>query len=240
MLLPALRQPVPLGASKTHSLLFEELMRQTLILMTLLGLLLSCSNTDTKISTSDTTQHQSDTTTTKSERQFLIEELKRLQTVFASNDKEKIADLFGFPLSNETIGVYIDDSTFNAKLEKNGNKVTRAMFIRYYRDVSESLQIDQINQLFKKLNVDNLLQRDTLNHEAIIKSDPCFHYYGVTVENNLVTLTLGMNSNKDYKSKSASEDEILENDSSICEHVLWWTFTFDGKKLQFKGITGAG
>jgi hypothetical protein len=102
------------------------------------------------------------------------------------------------------------------------------------------LQIDQINQLFKKLNVENLLRLDTLNHEAIIKSDPCFHYYGVTVENNLVTLTLGMKSNKDYKSKSTSEDEIPENDSSICEHVLWWKFTFDGKKLQFKGITGAG
>jgi len=214
-------------------------MRHTLILLTFFSLLASCNTTDTdKVSTDTTLKQQTDTA--KKDRQILIKELKRFQTVIASNDKEKIADLFNFPISNETVGIYIDDSTFNAQLDQNGNKVTRAMFIRFYRDISESLQIEQINQMFKKLNVDYLLQRDTLNHEAIIKTEPCFHYYGVTVENNLVTLTLGMNSNEDYKSKSVSEDEIPENDSSICEHVLWWKFTFDGKKLKLKEISGAG
>lgn len=209
--------------------------------MTLCVTIFSCKNSDTSKVLSDTTaKQQTDTTETKSERQILIEELKRLQGVFASNDKEKIADLFKFPISNETVGIYIDDSTFNAQLDKNGNKVSRAMFIRFYRDISEGLQIDQVNQLFRRLNIDNLLQRDTLNHEAIIKSEPCFHYYGVTVENNLVTLTLGLNSNRDYVSKNVSEEEVPENDSSVCEHVLWWTFTFDRKRLQFKEITGAG
>ena len=216
-------------------------MRLTLIFLAVLGLLASCNSTDTTKVASDTSIVKQQTDTTKSrERQILIEELKRLQAVFASNDKEKIANLFSFPFSNETVGIYIDDSSFNAQLEKNGNKVTRAMFIHFYRDVSESLQIDQINQLFKNLNIENLLNKDTLEHEAIIKTEPCYHFHGVSVEKNLVTLTVGTNSNKDYKSKSVSEDEIPQNDSSICEHVLWWVFMFDGKKLHFKNISGAG
>lgn len=217
-------------------------MRLTLIYFTALGLLLSCSNADTNKVASDTTSvnQQSDTTAKKSERQLLIEELKRLQTVFASKDKEKIADIFQFPLSDTTVGIYIDDSSFNAQLEKNGGKMTKAMFIRHFSDISESLQTDQINQLLRKINLDRLLQKDTLQNEAIIKTEPCYHYYGVSVDKNLVTLTVGTNSNKDYKSKSVSEDEIPENSSEFCEHVLWWVFRFDGKKLHFKNLSGAG
>jgi hypothetical protein len=220
----------------------KKLMRLTLIFLTALVLLLSCSNADTTNFASDTASinQKSKTTASKSERQILIDELKRLKSVFASNDKKKIADIFTFPFSNETVGIYIDDSTFNGQLEKNGNKVTRAMFLRFYRDFSESLQVEQINQLFKKLNGQNLINKDTLEHEAIIKTEPCYHFHGVSVEKDVVTLTVGTNSNKDYKSNSISEDEIPENDSSICEHVLWWVFRFDGRKLHFKNISGAG
>jgi hypothetical protein len=216
-------------------------MRQSLILLTLFGLLLSCNNNGkTNVLTNTTRDQQGDTISTKSERQNLIKELKRLQAAFASNNKEKIADLFSFPISNEAFGIYIDDSTFNEQLDKNGSKVTRPMFIRSYPVIAESLQINQLNQLFKKLNLDNLLHKDSLEYEAIIKVEPCYYFYGINVENDLVTLTVGTNSNKDYKSKNVSEDEIPENDSSICEHVLWWKFTFDGKKLHFKEISGAG
>ena len=217
-------------------------MRQTLILFISFVLLLSCNNADTiKVSSNVATPNQqSDTTKTKTERQILIEELIRLQAVLRSNDKEKIADLFSFPVSNDILAIYIDDSTFNTQLEKNGSKVTRAMFISHFQEISEGLQIDQINQLFRKIDVGRLLQKDTLEHEAIVKTNPCYHIYGVGVERDLVTLTVATNSNQDYKSKSVSKDELPENDSSICEHVLWWVFRFDGNKLHFKNISGAG
>ncbi|RYZ25574.1 MAG: hypothetical protein EOO10_17925 [Chitinophagaceae bacterium] len=217
-------------------------MRLTILFLTALILLTSCNYSDNTKVTSDTliVDQQSDTTSNKSERQLLIEELKRLKVVFASKDKEKIADLFHFPISDTTVGIYIDDSTFNAQMDKNDGKTTRAMFIRYFSEISESLQIEQLDQLFKKIKIDDLLQKDTLEHEAIIKAEPCYHFYGVGVDKNHVTLTLGTNSNKDYKSKSVSEDEIPENDSSICETVLWWVFRFDGKKMHLKNISGAG
>lgn len=217
-------------------------MKQTLVLLIINGLLLSCNSSDTPKILNDTitVKPHSDTSRTKTEREILIEELRRLQVAFASDDKEKVAEIFSFPISNETIGIYIDNEYFNEQLKKNGNKTTRSMFLGSYRDIAEGLQIDQINQLFKKLNIEKLLDQDNIELEAINKTEPCYHFYGIKIENGLVTLTVGTNSNKDYKSKSASEDEVPENDSSICEHVLWWTFTFDGRQLHLKEITGAG
>ena len=217
-------------------------MRLNLIILTLFTLFLSCNSTDTTKVSSDTTiiKQQGVTTAKKSKRQLLIEELKRLQEVFASKDKQKIADIFHFPLSDKIVGIYIDDSTFNVQSKQNGNKTTRAMFVRFFPQISESLQINELNHLFRNINVDSLLQEDTLEHEALIKTEPCFHFYSIRIEKDLVTLTVGTNSNEDYKSKTASEDKITENSSEFCEHMLWWVFTFDGKKLQFKEISGAG
>jgi hypothetical protein len=216
-------------------------MRLTFIILTVLALLTSCNSADTtKVANDTPTAKQIDTTAIKSKRELLIEELKRLKAILASKDKNKIANIFQFPLFDTAVGIYIDDSTFNAQLEKNGGKTTKAMFLRYFPQISESIQVDQINQLFKRLNLDSLERKDTLEHEDLIKTEPCYQFYNVRVEQDLVTVTVGTNSNKDYKSKLVSEDEIPENSSETCEHMLWWVFRFDGEKLHFKEISGAG
>lgn len=157
-------------------------MRHTLILLMFLGLVFSCKNSDSSNVVKDATiKQQADTADPKSRRPILIEELRRLQTVLASNDKEQIASLFSFPLSNEIMGIYIDDNAFNAELNNNHNMLTRRMFIRFYQDISESLQIEQMNQLFRKLNMDTLLHQDTLHYAAIIKTEPCYKYFTITV-----------------------------------------------------------
>lgn len=205
--------------------------------MTIAGLLLSCNPPGHN--QTDSAQQQ-EATAADADRQIIIEELKRLRTVFASDDKEKIADIFSFPIANETVSIYTDNNSFNEQLAKSNNQVTRSMFISYYPGVAESLQIDQLNQLFRKLDIEQLLSKDYIEHDAIIKTEPCYHFYRVKIENQLVMLTIGTNSNTNYENKSASTDEVPENDSSMCEHVLWWAFIFDGKQLQFKEIAGAG
>lgn len=212
-------------------------MKQILFLFTFSILLLACNNNDTNKASIDTTIQHVDTATN---RKVVIEELKRLQAIFASNDKEKIAGLFHFPISNETVGIYIDDSAFNAQLAENQNKISKPLFLRFYQHISESLQIAELNQLFKSLQVDSLLHKGTLAYDAIIKTKPCYHYYNITIEKDIVTLTVGTSLNKEYKPKNLSEDEIAENRSSICEHMLWWVFQFDGKQLVFKEVSGAG
>lgn len=217
-------------------------MRQNIIFFTIIGLFFSCNQTVQNNYDQETEFQiqQNNTIATKPERQIIIEELKRLQLVFASDDKEKIANIFSFPISNETIGIYIDNSQFNEQLEKNSNQVTRDMFNNFYRAISESLNIEQINQLFKTLETEDLLNKNYIEHEAIIKTEPYYHFYRVSIENKIITLVVGTNSNKNFKSKLSSEDDIPENDSSICEHVLWWVFAFDGKYLNLKEISGAG
>lgn len=217
-------------------------MRSKLVFITLHVLLVSCSSGDTttRASRAPTITTQQDRFTNHPERQQRVDALRRLQAVFASGDKEKIADIFQFPLPDTTVDIYIDDSSFSAQLEQNGGKITRAMFVRYFPKISESLQIDQINRLFQSININNLMHKDRLEQAFIIKAEPCYQFYGVDVEKDFVTLRVGTNSNKDYKSQPASDGDLPENDSSICEHVLWWVFQFDGEKLHFRYISGAG
>jgi len=205
-------------------------------------MLVACNNSDTTKATNNTqaTEQISDTTeTNKSERQILIEELKKLQQTIASNDKEKISDIFQFPLSDTAFSIYIDDSTYYQQFKANGNKTTKSMFLQYFKEISASILVDQVNNLFKHINVDSLLHKDTLEHDAYIKAEPCYYSYEIEVIKDSVTLRMDMNSNKGYKSKKLSEDDIPENSSEICEHAFWWIFKFDGEKLHLKNISGA-
>jgi hypothetical protein len=181
-----------------------------------------------------------DTISDSNERQLIIKELKRLQLVFASKRKEKIADVFTFPIPYGTMGIYIDNDTFNRQLQKNDSSITRSMFIEFYKEISESVQIDQVNKLFAHLPVEGLANSVSLEHQDLVKSEPCYRFYKLSIENNLITLTMGSNSNSQFKAKLIEEEGIMENDSSICEHALWWIFEFDGKQLQLKKILGAG
>lgn len=217
-------------------------MRLTLIFLTVLALLISCNSTDTTKVASETTTAplHNDSTENKTERQLLIEELNRLKATIASNDKERIAGIFQFPLSDTTVGIFIDDSTYTAQFEKNGSKTTKAMFIRFFPQISESLQIEELNQLFKNIKLENLQQKDTLGREVHIKTEPCYKFYNIEVQGDIITLTTGQGVNENFKSSPAPEDDIPENSSEFCEHVLWWVFKFDGKKLHFVKQHGAG
>lgn len=216
-------------------------MKQNIIFLTIIGLFFSChqvvKNNPKLQSIVQTIDDKK--ISKKSERLKLIEELKQLQVIFASNDKDKIADLFSFPISNSTMQIFIDDNLFYEQLEKNNGSITREMFSNYFSEISQSLQIDQINELFNNLQFEKLLSEDNIIYNERINSLPCYHYYGLNVENQNVIVTLGTDSNREFISKLVSE-EILENDSTICEQVIWWVFTFDGNKLIFKKISGAG
>ncbi len=199
-------------------------MRQTLFILTIFVTLVACNNTDSA----------------KSARHILIEELKKLQITVASNDKQDISDIFPFPLSDTAFSIYIDDTTYYEQLKANGNKTTKAMFLQYFKEISESILVDQVNNLFQYINVDSLLHKDTLEYDAYVNTNPCYYSYEIEVANDYVRLRMDMNSNKNYKGKNLSEDDVPKNSSEICEHAFWWVFKFDGKKLYLVNISGAG
>jgi hypothetical protein len=204
------------------------LMRGTIILLTTFVIFVSCNNSQKTKFTSETTK-----------RQILIEQLKKLKLTIASNDKETIADIFEFPLSGELFSIYVDDKSFNQQFKSNGNRTTRAMFLQHYNTISESIWLDQLKALFQNLTIDSLVHKDTLEYEAYIKTEPCFYSYQIELEKDIVTLRMNMNSNRNYQSKTFSEDDILANASETCEHSFWWIFKFDGKKLHLESISGA-
>jgi hypothetical protein len=215
-------------------------MKPTLIISTVLLFLLSCNSNDhSKVLENKTNLNQQSATASGS-RQRLIEELRKLKVSLASNDKEKIADVFPFPLSDTAFAIYTEDSTFNAEYDTNGGKLTRGMFVRFFPQVSESLGIGLVSLLLTKVKLDSLQVKDTLEYEALTKHEPCYYSYSLRIENELVVLGISMNSNLAFESKTQSQDDIPENASEICEHTLLWIFGFDGKNLNLKEVQTAG
>jgi hypothetical protein len=232
------RQCRTLGG-QNDTTLYSKFMQQTLIVFTVLVIFLACNNFDTHKVTSNTQTEEQQTDTTKTRRQTLIKELKRLQQIVASNDKEKIAAIFEFPLSDTAFSICIDDSLYNEQYKANDNKTTKTMFLQYYKQIYPNIWLDQLNNLFRDIKIDSLLYKDTLEYDAYIETKPCYYSYQIEVINDSVSLSMNGKSNTDYKSKDTSEGDIAENSSEICEHSLWWVFRFDGQKLHFENISGA-
>ena len=219
----------------------STIMRLILIVSLASAIMFSCTSSDTtKIATdSPGIQKQVETTVSTFGRQVLIEELKRLRTIFISDDKEKIAGVFQFPVPDTTLALFIEDSGFNEELRKNGDKLTKDMFLRFYPQVYENLQIGELKQLFKNLQPDSLLRKDGLEYKVIKREEPCYKFYIVEAANDHVTLSVGSAVNDIYRGDSLDGD-LEENSSEYCEHVLWWVFGFDGKRLKVIKIYGAG
>jgi hypothetical protein len=113
------------------------------------------------------------------------------------------------------------------------------MFLEHYNAISESIWLEQLKNLFQFISIDSVEHKKTLEYEDYIETEPCFYSYQIELNKDIVTLRMKMKSNKNYKSKILSENNIPENSSDICEHDLWWIFKFDGKKLHLESISGA-
>lgn len=217
------------------------MIKNTLI-FALLSMTISCNQANKHVeeNTSNTQNVQNTNEEIKKTKQIIIDELKRLKSIFASNDKDKISNFFSFPITENKFKLYIDNENFNTEYGKNKNLITKKMFLNYFDDIHKSTWINQMNELFKHINPDKLEEKDNLNHESIIHSEPCYYFYEIYIENKVVKLILGSKSNTNFINKSSSEEETPENDSSNCESTIWWTFELIGEKLQLKEISGAG
>jgi hypothetical protein len=216
-------------------------MRPTFLFFSAVILLYSCNNTDTtQVSNDHTTANKKESTVTRLDRPKLIEELKRLKSLFSSKEKEKIAEIFQFPIPDTIVSIYIDDESYLMQLKQNGDKTTRGMFNRFFPKIYESLLMSEVNQLFSNIHLETLRNQDSLGKEVRIKTEPCYKFYSIEVKNDIVTLTTGQGVNNDFQNSSTKEDEVPENSSENCESVLWWVFRFDGKRLILEKIQGAG
>jgi hypothetical protein len=217
-------------------------MKCKIVIISFLGLLVSCSNAEHNKSRNDTitvTEH-SDVEYSTDQRLIIIQELEKLRNLLLSGDKQKIATIFQFPLADTTVGIYLEDSAYNSEFTANGNMTTESMFLRFFPQISASLQLQELNELFRVFRLEDLQQKDTLRRDVKVKAEPCFKFYGIEIQGNQVTLTTGQGVNDTFKSQKSMDDDIPENSSEFCESVTWWIFQFNGRELRFVKQTGAG
>jgi hypothetical protein len=196
-------------------------MRFTSYLLFMISILLSCNNTDSDQSTS--------------QRIRLISELKKLGDIFGSGEKEMISQIFTFPLSDTSFRPFVDDSTFMEELNKNEDKITRAMFIKYFSEISKDLQFDK---LLKHFSLDSLAKTDKLEYEIRSPNQPCYKFHNLDIEGNEIRLSMGSNTNEKYN--DAAKEDTDESTGAGCEFAWIWLFRFDGTKLHFERLAFAG
>ena len=213
-------------------------MKHPLLYLAILITIIGCNNSDKTNTRSDTDPKLKDIP--KNSRNILIAELKKLQKIIVSRDKEKIAGIFTFPISDTAFSVYLDDSIYNEQLKANDNSITQQMFLNHFKNISDNIWLDPLTNLFHRIPIDSLIYKDTLERDGYNKKEPCYLSYKIEIIKDSIVLRMDMYSNKSYERKNIPEDEIPENSSEFCEHSFWWNFNFDGTKLHFKSIQGAG
>jgi hypothetical protein len=174
---------------------------------------------------------------TDTKRLALILELKRLSGVFRSGDKNQVADLFPFPAPDTVLSVYMDDSAFAERLQKNDEQLSRAIFLEFYPKLSQAMLVHEMDTLFQVLPLDSLSYRDEIERYFPKKGEPCVKYYRITIDGASVVIVTGIDSSKDYINPETKGREIL---SEECESAVVWVFRFDGKKLSLKQHTQVG
>jgi hypothetical protein len=196
-------------------------MRQLTIALAAVLISFSCNNSsDEKIvHTASTTQNVQ----ASDENQRLIDELKKMGMILSSGDKNKIAELFPFPITDSAFGIYLGDN-LQEDYKKNGNLITREMFLKHYSTFIQAQDLNGFRDIFKNLPLDSVTSKQPLFKERTIKGEPCIEFHKIEMRTDTVELQSGFSGLADPNSSDADVG---------CEYNSIWYFRFDGKKLRY-------
>lgn len=197
-------------------------------------IIFSCNNANTdKQNSADTTQNKTETSRTISDA------ISELKTTLESNDRDKIAGLFTFPIPDTIMAVYLDDSVFKKNYTAAGDQLTKNMFLTYYDTIARYTNLRDIIVALKSLPVDSLRYLGKIETDISAKREPCVAFCSIEVNGNDVTLKYSTIANDEYvKPKGSSEDD--ESEVAGCEYASFFMFVFDGNKLRFVRYAAAG
>ena len=208
--------------------MYSSRITKTFLAITCLTIMFSACNSPTNHPPSnDPSRHATD-------RAALIRELQALHTRIASNDKKDIGKLFTFPVPDSLLSLYSADSAFDTEWQKDG-VLSENVYNTRFDKISEEWQLTEFSKVFTALDITLLLHKDTLHHDAIVMTEPCYKTYSIEIDgDSVITITYGSNRNDKYKGKINAE-EIYK-----CEFQAFWTFIFDGTRLRFVKQSAAG
>lgn len=206
-------------------------MKPLFLALFIAGFLISCNNagTDKQADGADSTQNEE----APSPRRALVDAVNELKATLQSNDKNRVAELFEFPIADTIMGVYLDDSVFMKIYRSSGDRLTKPVFLKYYDTISRVTNLADIIELFEHIPVDSLLYKDEFEKVIVNKKEPCALVYGIMVEGESVTFRFGTIRNINYDSPN-------EDETDGCEYSSMWMFRFDGKKLRYERTAVAG
>jgi hypothetical protein len=171
------------------------------------------------------------------DRPTLIAALKAMGRRLGSGDKQQIAGIFSFPISDSVAHFYLDDTTFSRERERD-SAVTEEMFGRYFTGINKSVDFGEFGQVFRELNVEKLAKTNGLEIRTDTVTEPCTRRYRIEVEGDtLVRISYGVSSvNENYKppTKKEKDDNADDYEEGACEHVTFWVFGWDGQRLRLR------
>jgi hypothetical protein len=175
-------------------------------------------------------------TARKPTRQALIAQLAQLRDRITSKDKQKIGELFQFPIPDSLISIGGMNTLLDSSL-RAGSLLSRELYDQYFDStIAKVWNIDEFSKLFRYLDIKSLSGRDSLYHETVIATEPCYKYYQIIVEgDSVVHILYGITDNRNYTGKKTEDEE-----NASCDYATFWEFIFDGKKLTLIRQSAAG
>lgn len=162
----------------------------------------------------------------------LIEALKEVRRLIASKDSQQIALMFRFPIAASYIPLS-GDSVFESEKARNGDQITRTLFLSGYGQFKQELQFEEMDSAYRKLDISRLLKADSVGIVDTAKSKVCIHGYSILIrEDSLVYFEAFGNPASGYTGHG-NEDPQCE------EFLLEWEYVFDGKKLYLRSHSEA-
>jgi len=169
-------------------------------------------------------------------RQALIAQLARLRDRITSKDKQKIAQLFQFPIPDSLISIGGMNTLLDSSMGA-GSSLSRELYDRYFDStIADVWKIDEFAKLFRYLDIKRLSGKDSLYHKTVIATEPCYQYYEIILQgDSVVHIVYGITENRNYTGKKTEEEE-----NASCDYATFWEFIFDGKKLTLVRQAAAG
>jgi hypothetical protein len=159
-------------------------------------------------------------------RDSIVTELQILKSAVLKNDKEKVAKLFSFPITNTELKSKIE---FYGEKEIKISALDKKAFEKYYSRIITA----QLINFFKILDINSLKRTNKITNSFIPKTikDKNKYTFELIIEKNTIKLHWNANPRDDIKMK---EEEMP------FEHSEEWHLKFLNGKLKFNNFFIAG
>jgi hypothetical protein len=157
-------------------------------------------------------------------RSRLIVALTEVRRLVVSKDSQQTAMMFRFPIADSYFSLS-GDSIFESEKAKNGDRITRAMFLSGYGQLVQELQFQELDSAFRDIDINKLKTADSLGFVDSSTIKGCIHGYSIRIEKDSL---VEFDSYGYPVSDSAREEN---NDMKCGDYLLVWEFVFDGKRL---------